>query len=1527
MSGGTPLGNMVIKLGLDSADFGRGAANAKKEIKYLAKEMQANMKISDMAGNGLGKLGTRFDGLTKIISAQEKQVAALQSEYDKSFDKDGNATESTKRLATQLQDANGKLANYKQQLINTAGAYAEMKVKTTGATGAIYKASEKMITTGKQMETVGSAMTKGITVPLLAGAAAVTTAAIKWESDFAGVRKTNDEVVDSTGRVVYSYKDLENGLRGLAKELPASHTEIANVAEAAGQLGIKTENVVGFTKTMIDMGESTNMSSETAATSLARLANITKLPQDKFSNLGSAIVDLGNNFATTESEITEMALRLAGAGSQIGLSQGDILGLSAALSSVGIEAEMGGSAMSKVMINMQVAAKTGLGQMEDLSAKTGMTRRELELMSSNNSKGFKDLADSIGMTTTEMTSIMKASSNLENFAKIAGMSAQDFKKSFEEDAVGAIGKFIEGLGNAESKGTSAIEMLDEMGISEVRLRDSLLRAGNASDLFKDAVGRSNKAFGENVALTNEANKRYETTESKLKMLKNEAVDAAIDLGGPFVDALRSGLEASKPLIKTLGQAAKAFSEMDPKTQQSIIKMLAFTAAAGPLLNITGKATTGVGKLGKGFVELMASMAKKKTMTSAAAGMADGAVKSGIFSKAIGVLTGKTAAMGAAAAGASGTAGVGGLVAGLGAIAVPAAIAVGGVAAVAGALYLGKKAYDDNQLAGEKWGTKVTEEQDKVISKTQEMRDKAGSALSAYQDGVTTNADEVVKANKKITDSIQETIDKEYERQQKAAEKIDNEETRKAAEEQAKRDKRINEQAQRQAQESVDRINQIMKNASDNRRKLSDEEMKFVQQNYASMTDKQLKMAGFSKTERTAIEAAYQADLSKLSSQEISKRAKVVEEGLDKEKKHYDEQAKAIEETFKNNPTARAEAMKRLDEDTKQSTESMIVALAKLNEQNGFSIKYMSRTWEKYGWTVDEVKNAVSRSADTSVKNLDMLAKGTSEADIQWNSMAFDPKTGEVRTNMSDVLKDIASADDGWEQLSFMVKNADLTTNAKEEVAIAMGESGKWNDLWLTEKEMLVDNDKAKLAFYESINDAGMWNQYNVDRKTLGIDNADAIWKLLDSEEKVNRWNGIPVEEKEMLAENTDLLNKLATSGKTLDQWNTLPVEQKKMLADNSDLANKIFSSDEMYNAWIRLPDNYKKMLGDNTDIIEKLNSGEIKLNGYNEINPDLKTLLGDSFNVQQAAANAENALNFYATNNPALKKLLGDSSSTQTAAASGENSLNNYSKNNPIQKILSANSSSTRSAAASGESALNSFQRNNPVQKVLRGNSANVQGAAATGNNSLNTFARNNPVEKVLRANDAASGPASTAQKAVSDFSSGPSVVTKTLKVVADIGGKVAKILGFEKGTNFHLGGPAIVNDQKGPTYKELVIPKGGVPFIPEGRNVLLPNLRRGSKVIKASETKKLIPHYADGIGVPENSSVIRNLRMANQSSETSVKFNVGGENTSILKAIEENSQMTAKLMATLLEFFKGNNRSDKDLALDILKIISRGGR
>lgn len=514
--------------------------------------------------------------------AQSKTVKAVLTAIDKGFTQTmGSATSSLKKLSSNASDIPRNL--------NTVN-------------GAMKSFGDKTASIGQSIEKVGGSMTKGITLPIAGAVGAVTTAAVKWESAFTGVKKTNDEMVDSNGKVIYSYDDLEKGLRDLAKELPTSHEEIAKVAEAAGQLGIKTDKVVGFTKTMIDMGESTNMSADTAATSLARFANITQMSQDKFSNLGSAIVDLGNNLATTESEITEMGLRLAGAGKQIGMTEGDIVGFAAALSSVGIEAEAGGSAFSRLMVQMQLATETGVEAFAPLKqavAEQGVSWESFVHAVNWGGKELTAVSKQMGIPTSELKKMYKeaskASGSLEDFANVTGRTSEEFAQLFKSNPSQALIEFIQGLKDSEKHGISAIKVLDDMGITEVRLRDSLLRAANASDVFEGAVKRGNEAFNENTALAEEAGKRYGTTESQLKILRGQLNDVAITFGGPLVAALNSAISAAKPMIEALANMAEAFASADPKTQEFILKMAALAASAGPVLKVFGKMTRFFGK--------------------------------------------------------------------------------------------------------------------------------------------------------------------------------------------------------------------------------------------------------------------------------------------------------------------------------------------------------------------------------------------------------------------------------------------------------------------------------------------------------------------------------------------------------------------------------------------------------------------------------------------------------------------------------------------------------------------------------------------------------------------------------------------------------------------------------------------------------------------------------------------------------------------------------------------------------------------
>lgn len=334
----------------------------------------------------------------------------------------------------------------------------------------------------------------GAGASIAAGLGASTSVGSEFESAFAGVKKT----VDATDEELAQMRDE---IRQMAKEMPSTASELSEIAEAAGQLGIQTENITEFTKTMADMAVATNLTSDEAASNFAQFANITEMPQDRFDELGSTVVALGNTMATTESDIVSMGMRLAAAGNQVGLAQNQIMGYAASLSSVGIEAEAGGSAFSKLLVNLQLATETG--------------------------------------------------KNLSDYAKVAGMTGQQFKQAFKEDATTAINAFLAGLNDTERNGKSAIAVLTDMGIKEVRLRDTLLRAANASDLFESALETANTAWDENVALANEAAQRYATFESQCTIVKNKISDIGISVYDDLKPGLTDAMMLSNEFVDSL----------------------------------------------------------------------------------------------------------------------------------------------------------------------------------------------------------------------------------------------------------------------------------------------------------------------------------------------------------------------------------------------------------------------------------------------------------------------------------------------------------------------------------------------------------------------------------------------------------------------------------------------------------------------------------------------------------------------------------------------------------------------------------------------------------------------------------------------------------------------------------------------------------------------------------------------------------------------------------------------------------------
>jgi len=441
--------------------------------------------------------------------------------------------------------------------------------------------SDSMEKIGKGITDVGKKMTVGITTPIVALGTAAIKSSIDFESAFTGVRKT----VDATEA---QFKSIETGIIEMSKVLPASATEIAAVAEMAGQLGVKAEDILDFTAVMIDLGESTNLRAENAATALAKFSNIAGTSTQDTSKLGSTIVALGNNFATTEADIVDMAMRLVGAGTTAGFTEAQIFGLATALSSVGIESEMGGSAISKVIARMQVAVETS-GKLDNILQATGMTLREIQLMASNDSKGFVDMADSMGMTSQELKNLVNAGVDLENFAKVAGMSGEEFRIAFGENGAEALQAFIIGLGATGEAGETAITMLQDMGLTEVRLRDTLLRASNANDIFTESQKMANEAWAENTALGNEAEQRYATLESRIGMLKNQVFALSLSFGELLVPY-------AEKVMSVVSELVEKFTSLDDEIKGTIIIFAAVAAAIGPVLVVLGQTITAFGSI-------------------------------------------------------------------------------------------------------------------------------------------------------------------------------------------------------------------------------------------------------------------------------------------------------------------------------------------------------------------------------------------------------------------------------------------------------------------------------------------------------------------------------------------------------------------------------------------------------------------------------------------------------------------------------------------------------------------------------------------------------------------------------------------------------------------------------------------------------------------------------------------------------------------------------------------------------------------
>jgi TP901 family phage tail tape measure protein len=372
---------------------------------------------------------------------------------------------------------------------------------------------------GRRARDIGGTLTTRLTLPIMGLGIMAGKTAIDMQSGFIGVQKTVDASAEQLAVMRERFKKLST-------EIPVSVNELFRIGEAAGQLGIETDRITSFTKTIAMLGATTNIAGDEGATQLARFANITQMSQEHFDRLGSTIVHLGNNLATTEAEISEMALRLAASGNVVGMSEHQILSLAGAAKSVGLNAEAGGTAFSRTMLKINDA-------------------------------------------------VDKGGSMLSMFARVSGQTSAEFAKKFKTDAAGVLIDFTEGLGRLRKEGKNVGVILEKLTLNDIRVRDAMLRAAGAGDTFRKALVLGATAWEENNALTKEAALRFGSWGSQLTIAWNKLKLVSNELGKILVPAFIKLMDIVVPILEKFNGLSR--------TSKIVILVLSGLAAVIPPL--------------------------------------------------------------------------------------------------------------------------------------------------------------------------------------------------------------------------------------------------------------------------------------------------------------------------------------------------------------------------------------------------------------------------------------------------------------------------------------------------------------------------------------------------------------------------------------------------------------------------------------------------------------------------------------------------------------------------------------------------------------------------------------------------------------------------------------------------------------------------------------------------------------------------------------------------------------------------------
>ncbi|EAC2894496.1 TPA: phage tail tape measure protein [Listeria monocytogenes] len=653
------------------------------------------------------------------------------------------------------------------------------------------------------------------------------------------------------------------------------------------------------------------------------------------------------------------------------------------------------------------------------------------------------------------------------------------------------------------------------------------------------------------------------------------------------------MPALTPIIEWANKMIDKFNDLSGAQQQSIIKWAGILAATGPVLMIGGKLVSMTGGLIKGFAGLGKILGLGSKLAPLAAGF--GATTTAVEGTSL------------AAAGLAGSFG-----------ALPAVIGLAGAALIGVGIYALDKHISKIEESKERiktWGYDIGAEADKSMGKFNEFASEGKLALDTFATGATDDSERVVTAFKNMADEIKKNTDdalngfkESYEEFSPAVQAIlDN--SMKDSEKRAN-ERKANVNAQ------YKEIEDIYKSAADKHRNLTSEESKTVNNIYKAMQIEQVESLGLNESKKKQIIKAMNGEVESLNQDALVEQSdylnKITKKTIDSTSKQKKELKKAYDDGLIDKKSYN-DSINQMDRERDSTVRSSVTAWIKTQEQlydklgvsSDVAQKNIKHALDEMGLSYDEFTRNVQEAAGGVSDASKLIGDGASKADLAWSDLVLDPKTGEVKTNLNQVVLDAAKSNDGWNNLKFIMKEAKLTTDAKKTIATATIESGRWDKMTFNEKKLIVSYEDS-IHVANALSDLGIWDKLKPEQKSM-IANADTSLALQKALQDMGVWDKLPPSMKTLVVDNSDVLKKLNSSKGMIVEYNGTKVDLKSLLATNTDVRTKVEQGKNVIVEYNGQKINLKNLYANNRDLLSKVQEGKNNIYSYNGTKVSKKT--------------------------------------------------------------------------------------------------------------------------------------------------------------------------------------------------------------------------------------------------------------------------------------------------------------------------------